>query len=187
MRKILSALFALMMLLGTTASIATAQEGTPEAPVDGEEVAAPAGGDTAFARGMDAEATYFSERGDPIATLKVVDVERGWQDYGEYDEPAPGVEYVAVTFEVSVVSRGNLIVEAYDVSMVDSLGQNNSRSWASPAENSGITLFDDDVAVASGETTELTVIFEVYEQAEVGFFMWQPESGIIVMVDLSEA
>lgn len=186
MRKLLTAFFALMLLLGSSASMAVAQDAATPEPIDEEEVLVPEGDASSFARGFDVEATYFSERGDPIATLAVVDVERGWQDYHEWDEPSPGVEYVAVTFEVSVVSRGNLVVDPYNFSLIDSIGQNNSRSWASPAEDSGIEVFQDDAAVASGETTELVILFELYEEANLGYFMWQPDRGIIVMIDLTE-
>lgn len=184
MRKLIMALFALMLMLGSSASIAMAQTGgTPEAA---ESEAVATGGDTSFAKGLDAEAIYFSERGDPVASLTVVDVERGWQDFGKYYEPEPGVEYVAVTFEISVVSRGNLVVKPYDFSLIDSIGRNNSRSYVSPEEGSGVEIFEDDAAVASGETAEMTVLFELYEESQMGYFMWQPASGIIIMVDLTE-
>ncbi|HWV24208.1 MAG TPA: hypothetical protein VNZ58_08455, partial [Thermomicrobiales bacterium] len=114
MRKLLTAIFALMLMLGSTASIAMAQS-TPEASADSSAAAI---SETSFAKGLNAPATYFSERGDPVATMTVVDIERGWQDYGEYYAPDPGVEYVAVTFEISVVSRGNLVVEPYDFSLI---------------------------------------------------------------------
>ena len=187
MRKILTALFALMLMLGSTASIAMAQaDATPAAGSDEGAAVAVESGQTSFAKGLDAEATYFSERGDPVATLTVIDIERGWQDYGKYYEPDPGVEYVAVTFEISVVSRGNLVAKPYDFSLIDSLGRNNSRSYVSPDEDSGAVIFEDDAAIASGETAEMTVIFELYEESQMGYFMWQPNSGIIIMVDLTE-
>ncbi|HWV24464.1 MAG TPA: hypothetical protein VNZ58_09740, partial [Thermomicrobiales bacterium] len=68
----------------------------------------------------------------------------------------------------------------------DGIGRNNSRSWVDAADNSSVELFEDDAAVASGETAELTIIFEVYEETPLGYFMWQPSSGIIIMVDLTE-
>lgn len=182
MRKMLTAIFAIMLMLGGSASVALAQgASTPEAAS-----ATPELGDTSFSKGFDAPATYFSERGDPVATLAVVDIERGWQDYGEYDAPDPGVEYVAITFDVSVVSRGNMVVKARDFSLIDGIGRNNSRSWTRADESSGVELFREDVAVASGETSELTMVFDIYEETQLGYFMWQPSSGIIIMVDLTE-
>jgi hypothetical protein len=56
----------------------------------------------------------------------------------------------------------------------------------SPDEASGVEIFEDDAAVASGETAEMTIVFEVYEETQLGYFMWQPDSGIIIMIDLTE-
>ncbi len=180
MRKVLTALLALMMLIGSGASVALAQDATPEASAAGS------GEPTAFAVGLDAPATYFSDRGDAVTSITVLDVERGWQDYGQYYDPDPGIEYIAVTFEVENLSRGNIIVEPYDFSMLDSFGRNNSRSYVSVDEGSSVQIFEDDTAIASGESVELTIIFEMYEQTEISMFMWQPDSGIIVMVDLRD-
>jgi hypothetical protein len=177
-----------MMLIGSTANIVMAQEAfTPEV-ADGAS-----GGDTLFATGLDAEATYFSERGDPIATLKVVDVERGWQEFGEFYEPDPGVEYVAVTFEVASVARGNLVVEPCSFSLINSIGRNTSSAFVDAAEDSDVELLEEDAAVAeedaavaTGETAEFTMIFEIFEEDDLGYFMWQPDSGVILLVDLTE-
>ncbi len=180
MRRLLTALMALLMVVGSTASVAMAQDATPEAD------AAPSGEPTAFAEGFDAPAMYFSDRGDPVTTITVIDVERGWQDYGEFYEPDPGIEYVAVTFEVENLSRNNIIVEPFDFSLLDGFGRNNSRSYVSVDEGSGVSIFEDDTAIASGETVELTIVFELFEETELGYFMWQPDNGIIVMVDLRD-
>jgi hypothetical protein len=169
-----------MMLIGGTASIAMAEDaGTPVAADDGASDV-----DTSFAKGLDAEAVYFSERGHPIATLKVVDVERGWQEFAEFYEPDPCVEYVAGTFEVSSVADGNLVVEPFDFSLIKSIGRNMSSAFVDVAEDSDVELFEEDAAVATGETVELTVIFELFEEDDLGYFMWQPDSGVILLVDL---
>jgi hypothetical protein len=183
MRKMILALLALVMALGGTASLTMAQDATPEVET---ETTASTGEDTAFGVGFDSPATYFSDRGDPVTRIAVVDIERGWQDYAEYYEPDPGIEYVAVTFTVENLSRSNIIVDPYDFSMLDGFGRNNSRSWVSVDEESGAQIFEEDAALASGETAELTIIFEMYESTEFGYFMWQPDSGIIVMVDLRD-
>jgi hypothetical protein len=180
MRKFLVTLLALLTMIASGATVATAQDATPQA-----DTASP-GDPTALSEGYDAPATYFSDRGDAITTITVLDVERGWQDYGRYYDPDPGVEYVAVTFAVENLSRGNIIVKPYDFSMLDAFGRNNSRSYVSVDEESGAQVFDEDTAVASGETIELVVIFALYEQTEIAMFMWQPDSGIIVMVDLRD-
>jgi hypothetical protein len=178
MGRVVMALMALFMMIGSTATVAMAQDATPEPVASGDS--------TAFGVGLDSPATYFSDRGDAVTTITVLDVERGWQDYGEYYAPDPGIEYVAVTFEVENLSRSNIIVEPYDFSMLDGFGRNNSRSYVSVDEGSDVQIFEDDTALASGETVELTIIFELYEQTEFGYFMWQPDSGVIVLVDLRD-
>lgn len=184
MRKLLMAVVALMLMLGGSASMVAAQDAaTPEAGGADEPAAV---GDTSFSRGLDAPATYLTDRGGAVATLTVVDVERGWAGYGEYYAPDPGVEYVAVTFEVSVVSSGNLVVKPFDFSLVDGGGRNNSRSYVSVDDASSDVLFEDDAAVASGETAEMTLVFELYEDVPLGFFVWQPTGGILILVDLTE-
>lgn len=179
MRKVLMAVLALMLTLGGSASLVTAQEtATPEVP---------AAGDAPVASDPDLSATYFTDRGAPIATLTIVDVERGWQEYSDRDVPSPGVEYVAVTFEVAVVSRGALEVKPNDFSMIDGIGRNNDRSRVRIAEESDAQLFEDAAAVASEEVGEFTLVFEAYEDTSLGYFMWQPERNVVVLVDLGEA
>ena len=189
MRTLMAAVMAIVMMFGSAATVAFAQDaatpepaGTPEA--GGGDVAK--GGETSFAKGIDAEATYFSERGDPIATLKVVDIERGWQEYDEFTEPDPGVEYLAVTFEVTSVGDDNVVVEAFGFSLIDGIGRNNSSAYVQVADDSDVELFEDDAAVAAGESTELVLIYQVFEEVPLGYFMWQPDSGIIILVDLTE-
>lgn len=189
MRTLLATLMAIVLLFGSAASVALAQDaatpeaaGTPEAG-DGDVAT---GGENSFAKGIDAEATYFSERGDPIATLKVVDVERGWKEYDEFTEPDPGVEYVAITFEVSSVGDDNTVVKPFDFSLIDGIGRNNSSAFVQVADDSDVELFEDDAAVAAGESTEFVLVFQVFEEIPLGYFMWQPDSGIIILVDLTE-
>ena len=182
MRKLLVALCALFFLVGgsATATMAAQADATPSAGETGAS-----GEGTAFGKGLDSPATYFAANGSEVATITVTGVERGWQDYAEYYEPDPGVEYVAVTFEIESVSSSNLVVESYDFSLLDAKGVNNSRSYVEAAEDAPVQIMEDDVAVASGESVEMTVVFELFEGTELGYFMWQPDSGIIVMVDLA--
>jgi len=183
MRKLLVALGALLFLVGGSATATMAAQ-TGDATPAAEDAGA-SGEATAFGEGLDSPATYFAGNGSEVATITVTDVERGWQDYAEFYEPDPGVEYVAITFQVESVSSSNLVVESYDFSLLDAKGVNNSRSYVEAAEDAPVQLMDDDVAVASGEAVEMTVVFELFEGTELGYFMWQPDSGIIIMVDLA--
>lgn len=182
MRMLMAAMLAIVMSFGSAAGAAIAQDAAT--PTADEDVAG--GGETSSAKGIDAEATYFSERGDAIATLKVVDVERGWEEYDEFSEPDAGVEYAAVTFEVSSVGGDNVIVKPFDFSLIDGVGRNNSSAFVQVADDSDVELLEDDAAVADGEATEYVLIFQVFEDVPLGYFLWQPDSGIIIVVDLTE-
>lgn len=178
MKKLFMSFLALIMMMGSITMV-SAQDSTPVADDD-----AASGDGTAYASGLDAPATYFSDRGQEVATVSVVDVERGWQDYSDYSAPDPGVEYVAVTFEVENLSGSNMIIEPYDFTLLDSMGRNNSRGYVSVEE--GVEIFEDDVAIASGETVEVVAIFSLFEDVDASIFMWQPDSGIIVMVNVAD-
>ena len=184
MRKFVSAFIAMIMMFGMVSTTGFAQrDATPEAEEASTEVT---GGEFSYARGFDAEALLFSERGDTIATLVVTDVERDWQDYAEFYEPTAGKEFVAVTFEVSMESRGSLLVSSYSFQLLDGWGFMNAATWVEADEMSDVPVLTEDVDVASGETVEFVVVFEVFEDAPLGFFMWQPEYGFYAMVDLTD-
>lgn len=183
MRKMWVALLALMLMVGSTASAAMAQgAATPEAPV-ADEATEP--GETAFARGLNAPATYFTERGDAIATLTIVDIERGWQEFRENDAPKPGIEYLAVTFEISSLASSGVNIEPRDFLMVDGLGLTESNSRVRTDDESATELLDGKTTVASGESSEFTLVFEVYQSSELGVLIWQPGSNVAIMVDLT--
>lgn len=184
MRKFLTILIALMMATGSAGLVMAQDSATPEAP-DADTAVEPA--ESSIARDLNIPATYFTDRGAAIATLTVVDVERGWQDYDDRDAPEPGIEYVAVTFEIDVVSRGDLDVKPNDFSLIDGIGRNISRSRVRLAEESNADIFEDTITVAAGETTGFTLLFEVYEETPLGYFMWQPARDTIILVDMNDA
>jgi hypothetical protein len=183
MKRFLSAFIVMVMMLGSMSTVALAQRAATPEPVGETEVTE---GELAYARGLNAEAILFSERGDTIATLVVTDVERDWQDYGSFYEPAAGKEYVAVTFEVTMESRGSIAVSSYSFQLLDGWGFMNSSAWVEADELSDVEVLTQDLNVASGETVESVIVFEVYEGAPFGYLVWQAEYGFFVMVDLTD-
>ena len=139
----------------------------------------------ASGKGLDAPATSFAANGSEVATVMATSVERGWQDVAGFYEPDPDTEHVAITFEIESVSSSNPVVASYDFPLLDAMGVNTSRSFVKAAEDSRTQLMEDDVAVASGETVEMTLVFELFEGTELGYVMWQPDSGIILLIDLA--
>lgn len=184
MKKYISAFIAMVMMFSMMSTATLAQrDSTPEAEDEAAEVSE---GETAYARGFNAEGILFSERGDTIATLVVTDVERDWQDYAEYYEPTAGKEFVAVTFEVSMESRGTILVSSYSFQLMDGWGFMNAAVWVEADEESEAPVLTEDTNVASGETVEFVVVFEVFEDAPFGYFLWQPEYEFFVMIDLTD-
>ena len=184
MKKYISAFIVMVMMFGMMSTATLAQrDATPAAEDEGAEVTE---GEASYARGFNAEALLYSERGDTIATLVVTDVERDWQDYAEYYEPSAGKQFVAVTFEVSMETRGSLLVSSYSFQLMDGWGFMNPAAWVEADEASDAPVLTEDTDVASGETVEFVVVFEVFEDAPLGFFLWQPEYGFYAMVDLTD-
>jgi hypothetical protein len=150
-----------------------AQEATPaaDAPITGGTVD-PAAGDVV---------TYVDVSGNPVANVTVDQVTRDWQDYGEYDEPDPGVEYVAFTVTVeSVVNRGSVEVSDFDFTLQDTAGFLWGTSYAQAAEGVEVTPLEDDLSLVSGESATFLVVFEVLQGQELAHVFWQPDSGRLI-------
>ena len=169
MRK-LAVLFGALLLLMTSVAGAVAQDATPaaDAPLSAGAVD-PALGDTV---------TYVDVSGNPVANVTVENVQRDWQDYGEFDEPDPGIEYVAFTVTVeSVINRGSVEVSDFDFTLQDSAGFLWGTTYASAAEGVEPAPLEDDLSLASGDSATFLVVFEVLQGQELAHLFWQPDSG----------
>jgi len=148
---------------GSTGAIA--QEPAPDGPV--VNTPNPEVGDTI---------SFVSESGSEVARLRATEVILNWEEFSEYYVPHPGSQYVAIIVEVTNYgSRGSLIVRADDFRLQDVDGFFYSRSWADAAEGSQLIPSESEIGVASGETEELVLIYEVLTGVELGHLFWQPE------------
>ncbi len=177
MRKLLLALLTTLFLIGSSATlVATAQDdATPEADAtgsgDGTNPIDPAIGDTV---------TYYGENGDPSGTATVTGIERGWEAFDEFDEPARGSEYVAFTVIVeSTISRGAIEVDDFDFSLQTAEGYLWSTSFAS-SETADPPILEDTVSLAAGDSEAFTIVFEVFEGEALAHLFWQPDSGVLI-------
>ncbi len=175
MRKLLLALLATLLFLGSgTALGATAQDdATPEAvgPSEGTNPVDPAIGDTV---------TYYGEDGNSSGTATVTGITRGWADFDEFYEPEFGYEYVAFTVVVeSTIARGAIEVDDIDFSLQTAAGYLWRTSFAS-SETADPPLLEDAVSLASGDSEEFTIVFEVFEGEALGHLFWQPDSGVLI-------
>jgi hypothetical protein len=178
MRKLFVALLASLFLVGGSASMIAAQsEATPAAgadvETDGSNPVDPAIGDVV---------TYYGQNGDPAASISITEVERNWEDYDEYSEPDTGVEYIAFTIEIeSLTSRGAIDVSNYDFSLQTAAGYLSGNSYVS-SEDAEPPLLEDDTSLAGGETLEFVIVFEAFQDEELGHLFWQPDSGVLLTV-----
>ncbi len=176
MRRVLAVLGA-VLLLSATAIGAMAQDATPPA---GAEVGAQAGAGSVDPIIGD-QVAYLDAAGNPAANVTIDAVQRGWTDFGEYDEPELGIEYVAFTVTVeSVAASGAVEVSDFDFTLQDANGYIWGTSYADAAEGAEIAPLDDDVLLAGGESTTFLVVFEVVQGTPLSHLFWQPDSGRLI-------
>jgi len=177
MRKLLVALLATLLFLSSSATlVATAQDdATPEPGAKGA-----ASGTNPVDPAIGDSVTFYTEDGDEAGVATVDSIERGWEEYDEYQEPENGTEYVAFTITVeSTISRGAIDVSAYDFSLQTATGFLWSNAYAS-SETAEPPILEDDLSLAGGDSEEFTVVFQVYEGEELAHLYWQPDSGVLL-------
>jgi hypothetical protein len=173
------AILGAMLLMSVSAIGAMAQDATP--------AAVPATGGSAIDPAIGEAVTYLDEAGNPAAHVTVDAVERGWQDYGEFDEPSVGVEYVAFTVTVeSVTTSGAVEVSDFDFSLQDVDGFLWGTSFADAAEGAEIATLEDDVLLAGGESATFLVVYEVAAGQPLAHLFWQPDSGRLLTIAMLE-
>ncbi|MDQ3541930.1 MAG: DUF4352 domain-containing protein [Chloroflexota bacterium] len=184
MRKMLLALLAMLFLMGGSASlVATAQDdATPDATPEGEAEEAvestnpvdPAIGDTV---------TYYGQNGEPVGEITVTEITRNWEDYGEFEEPDPDVEYIAFTIEVeSLTSRGAIDVDPYRFQLQSPAGFVYTTSFVQGAEGLEPAVVTESTSLAEGETLEGLLVFEVFADEELAHLFWTPDSSFLLTI-----
>lgn len=168
MRKMLTVLLALGLLMTSLAGVAAQTA------------------DSAYASGIGQTATWIDGRGNPAGTLEVTNIEMDWDGYSEYSAPSRGYVYQAVSFTVTNTSTAPITAVPYDFSLVDAYGRNNSRSWITVADDVTTEMFEDDVTLAAGESTEQTLAYEVPLDVSAAAFVWQPEYGTLVVINMAD-
>jgi hypothetical protein len=154
-----------------------AQDSTP---VDGpiRNVPNPKIGDTV---------SYITESGSEIARLRATEIVLEWDEYSTYYVPTTGFVYVAIVVDVTNFgSRGSLVVRADDFRLQDVDGFFYTRSWADAAENAELVPAEGEVAVRSGQTETLVLVYQVLEGVELSHLFWQPDyERLLTIADLN--
>lgn len=197
MRKVFTALFAMLLLVGASAGAVSAQKSN--SPAAGTSDATPAASPaTEHKTASKADVnpvnpqigdviTYFASNGDAIGTISVTNVERNWEGYDKYQEPEAGTEYVAVTIEAeSTISRGAMEVSPYRFSLQDGQSFLWGNAYARTPDGEKPAVLSDDLQLASGEKAEFLIIFQVYVDQPLGNIYWSPKDHLLTLADLSK-
>ncbi len=133
------------------------------------------------------QVSYISESGTEIGQLKVVEMGRPWDEFGEYFAPDSGTEYAAFVIEVTHLgSRGDLIVRADDFRLQDVDGFLYSRAWVDATGGAELMPSDPEIGIAPGETAEIVVVYQVLSGVELTTLFWQPDyQRLITLADLA--
>ncbi|MBA2246740.1 MAG: hypothetical protein H0W23_01315 [Chloroflexia bacterium] len=181
MRSLVVALVAMLFLIGSPSSMAmiAQDDATPEG--DREETEATNPVDPEFGDTV----TYFGKNGDPVGTIVVTGITRNWEDYGEFEEPDPGVEHIAFTIEVeSLTARGAIDLDPFRFTLQAPSGFFYNTAYAQGAEDVEPPVLRERVSLAGGETLETQVIFEVLEGEELAHLFWMPEGAFLTVAQL---
>jgi hypothetical protein len=179
MRKLLLAILAMMFLMGGSgAMVATAQDdATPEGEaVESANPVDPEIGDTV---------TYYGANGDPVGEITVTEITRNWEDYGEFEEPDPGTEYIAVTIEVeSLTSRGAIDIDPYRFTLQTPSGFFYNPDFVQGADDLDPAVISESTSLAGGETLEGLLVFQTFADEELAHLFWTPEGAFLTVANL---
>lgn len=166
MKRLFALLLTLGMLIPGFMSVSAQTDGAP------------------LAVGIGQPATAYGDDGAPMATLTVNEIEAGWSDHDEYSAPEAGTQFTAIHFTVDNIGAANIIVNPYDFSVIDADSRAVARSYVRSADGVEPAVTTDDVPVSAGEAVDLVIVFQIDEAAEPAFFMWQPASGKLALVNV---
>jgi hypothetical protein len=139
---------------------------------------------TALGDGYGSPATWFDDRGNAIASVEVTEVIEDWDEYDPNRAPARGYFYYAVAITVTNLDSGDIDVSARDFSLLDTMGLNNARSSATADATSGTEVFIDTAPVAAGESVDLVMVYELFNDTAPAMLVWQADRGKLVLVNL---
>lgn len=177
MRNLFAVLFAALLLMGGSASLVAAQDdATPAAPGEGGAID-PAVSDTV---------TVVDTRGNEFVTATVNEVIRPWEEFGEFEEPERGTEYVAFLIEFENLSDDGVIIAPFEFSLQDAQGFLFDTAFAQGAEGIDPAPLSEDLAIDGGESAEVLIVFNVFEEQGLAHLFWVPENESGRLVTLAQ-
>lgn len=131
--------------------------------------------------------TWTDESGEAIASATVHGVENDFRDYDEGWNPEYGYSYTLVDVSAVNDSDKSIILQPHTFLLVDDHGGRYNRLNLTSA---GVDTFDDDIALAPGESAEFSIAYSIPTHANAALFAWNPEQGqmryVVLSTDVSE-
>ena len=178
MRRLFTVLVAALLLMGGSASLvgAAQDDATPAAAGEGSAVD-PAVGDTV---------SVVDTRGTEFVTATVNEVIRPWEDYGEFEEPERGTEYVAFLIELEAVGDDPITVEAFQFKLQDAQGFLFDTSFVTGEEGADPAPLSEPSEIDGGDSAEVLVVFNIFEDQGLAHLFWVPENETGRLVTLAQ-
>ena len=181
MRKLLAIFMATLFLMGGSASLAAAQDdATPAAP--GGEGGAGGAADPAVGDAV----SVVDSRGNEFVTVTVTEVIRPWEEFGEFEEPERGTEYVAFVIEFENTSDSAVEVDPFRFTLQDGQGFIFGTAFAQGEEGAEMPPLTEATEVEGGESLEALLVFNVFEGQDLAHLFWQPDTDRLVTLALLE-
>lgn len=141
--------------------------------------------DTAAAPTSEA-ATIYDDSGNPVAEVTMLGSESAWGDYEDGNDPEAGREYLRVTVSVaSSISEGTFGVNIDDFILQDNNGfVTTAENVPTAAQAEAEEEITEEVDLASGESVELALTFEVVSSVGPQSIFYRPEDDRLV--DIAE-
>ncbi len=117
--------------------------------------------------------TWTDESGATIASATIFRVEEDFRGYDPGWEPQFGYQYVLVEASVVNESDQSIIVEPYPFQLVDDYGDRHNYLNLGSDE---VETFYNDLALASGESAEITLGYQIPSHATPSLLTWNPEN-----------
>jgi hypothetical protein len=182
-------------MLAAIAPAAVASATTPPEPTEPAAAAtdtteAAATGGTTGSEGATAPeepgevATVFDDSGNAVATITAGASEVGFSDYEEGNDPEAGNEYVRLLVTVeSLITEGTFGINIDDFILQDNNGfVTTAENVPTAAEAEAEEEITEEADLASGESVDLTLTFEVVSSVGPQSVFYRPEDDRLVDV-----
>lgn len=128
------------------------------------------GNGTAFASGIGVPTTLFDERGNPVMTMAVTNVELDWAEYEDMFAPEAGKMYVVLTIEYTNLTNRPMQISPFSIQVLDGYGM-----VAQPGMFFGGDDFDtEDISIDAGATGETSTNYIMWADTAPMLVIYQP-------------